>query len=222
MQELDRMRSVFASLVSVGLLALIAGPAAAQGPGRGFGARMGTYSGLLANPSVQKELKLDEKQVEKAKELDDKMNDQMREKFEGLQGLEGQERFKKMQEIGWEIGTATLKAAGEFLKHEQITRLKQIANQVRGARSFSDPEISGKLKLTDAQKSDIQAIQQESFQEMRTIFQENQDDPEARTKKMNELRKQTLSKVEAKLNDEQRKTWKELLGAPFEIKYEEN
>ena len=60
------------------------------------------------------------------------------------------------------------------------------------------------------------------MQEMRSIFQDNQDDPEARMKKMNELRKQTLSKVEGKLNDEQRKTWKELLGAPFEIKYEQN
>jgi hypothetical protein len=41
-------------------------------------------------------------------------------------------------------------------------------------------------------------------------------------KKMNELRKQTLSKAEAKLNDEQKKTWNELLGAPFEVKYEQN
>ncbi len=183
---------------------------------------MGTYSGLLANESVQKELKLDDKQVEKAKALDEKTSAEMREKFEGLQGLEGQERFTKMREIGREVNASALKSAGEFLKPEQIARLKQIANQVRGAQSFTDPDVAGKLKLTDGQKSDIQSIQQESFQEMRTIFQENQDDPEARMKKMNELRKQTLSKTEAKLNDEQKKTWKEMLGAPFEIKYEQN
>ncbi len=41
-------------------------------------------------------------------------------------------------------------------------------------------------------------------------------------KKMDELRKQTLTKIEGKLNDEQQKTWKEMLGAPFEIKYEQN
>ena len=34
-------------------------------------------------------------------------------------------------------------------------------------------------------------------------------------KKMAEIRKETLDKVTAKLNDEQQKTWKELLGAPF-------
>ena len=57
---------------------------------------------------------------------------------------------------------------------------------------------------------------------MRTIFQENQDDREAAMKKMAELNKKTLSQIEAKLNDEQQKTWKELLGSPFEIKYEQN
>ena len=57
---------------------------------------------------------------------------------------------------------------------------------------------------------------------MRPIFQEFQDDREAAMKKMGELRKRTLAKIEGKLNDEQKKTWKELLGAPFEIKFEEN
>jgi hypothetical protein len=216
------MRTLQATFVVLGLAALSAGPAAAQGPGRGFGARMGSYSGLLANDSVQKELKLDDKQVEKAKELDEKINEERRDKFQGLQDLEGQERFTKMQAIFSEIEASALKAAGEFLKAEQTTRLKQIANQVRGPQAFSYPDVAQKLNLTDAQKTDIQGIQRDSMQEMRSIFQENQDDPEARTKKMNELRKQTLSKVEAKLNDEQQKTWKELLGAPFEIKYEQN
>ena len=120
--------------------------------GPGFGARMGTYSGLLANESVQKELKLDDKQVEKAKELDEKMNEEMRGKFQDLQDLEPQERRTKMQEINREISASALKSAGEFLKPEQIARLKQIACQVRGAQAFSDTEVAKKLNLTDAQK----------------------------------------------------------------------
>ena len=38
-------------------------------------------------------------------------------------------------------------------------------------------------------------------------------------KKMAEVRKAGLTKAEAKLNDEQQKTWKELLGAPFTISH---
>ncbi len=215
------MKTTLTAILGLGLIALVAGPAAAQGPPRGFGARMGTYSGLLDNESVQKELKLDDKQVEKAKELDEKMSEEMREKFQSLGDVEPQERRAKMMEINREISASALKAAAGFLKPEQISRLKQIAYQVRGANAFNEPDVAKKLNLTDAQKTDIQQIQQDANAERREIFQEAQGDREAMMKKMGELNKKILAKVEAKLNDEQKKTWKEMLGAPFEIKYEQ-
>ena len=126
-----------------------------------------------------------------------------------------------MQEINHEINASALKAAGEFLKPEQIARLKQISYQVRGRQAFSDPEVAKKLNLTDAQKTDIQAIQQESMKEMRRSSRKP-GRPRGRHEEDGRAAQETLAKVEAKLNDEQRKTWKEMLGAPFEIKYEQN
>jgi hypothetical protein len=212
------MRTMFSALVGLSLVALVAGPAAAQGRGFGRGGG-GSLAGLLGNASVQKELKLDDEQTTKAKATAEKLNGEAREKFTALgQDLPQEERREKMMAITHEINEATLKAVGEYLKPEQITRLKQISYQQRGASAFTDPEVAKKLNITDAQKSDIQTIVTDSMAAMRTIFQENQDDQEARTKKMTELRKETLAKAEAKLNDEQQKTWKELLGAPFEYK----
>jgi hypothetical protein len=214
------MRTMFSTLVGLSLVALVAGPAAAQGQGRGFG-RGGSLAGLLGNASVQKELKLDDEQTTKAKATAEKIGGEAREKFTALgQDLPQEERREKMTAITQEINEATLKAVGEYLKPEQITRLKQISYQQRGARAFTDPEVAKKLNITDAQKTDIQTIVTESMAAMRTIFTENQDDQEARMKKMTELNKETLAKAGAKLNDEQQKTWKELLGAPFEVKYE--
>ena len=86
--------------------------------------------------------------------------------------------------------------------------------------AFNDPEIAKKLNLTDTQKSDIQSLVQDQMSQGRTIREETQGDPEAMMKKMGELRKETLAKATAKLNDEQQKTWKELLGTPFEVKFE--
>ena len=61
------MRSLFRTLVGLGLVAMLAGPAAAQ-QGRGFGrGGGGNLATLAANTGVQKELKLDDQQVEKAK-----------------------------------------------------------------------------------------------------------------------------------------------------------
>jgi hypothetical protein len=209
------------AMVGLGLVALLAGPALAQGQGRGFGMfGGGGVAMLIGNESVQKELKLDDKQVEKAKELAEKNGAKFRAAREENQNLDPEERRTKMQALGKELNEATRKAIGDFLKPEQITRLDQISCQTRGAMAFTDPEIAKKLSLTDSQKSEIQAIVEESGQKIREIFQQNQDDPEARMKKMTEHRKETLSKVTAKLNDEQQKTWKEMIGAPFEIKFQ--
>ena len=98
--------------------------------------------------------------------------------------------------------------------------MHQIRNQVRGAQAFTDEHVQKKLKLTDSQKSEIDGIVQESGEKQRSIFSENQGDREAMMAKMTELRKETLSKIENKLTDEQKSTWKEMLGSPFEIKFE--
>lgn len=213
------MNAMIRTMLGLGLVALVAGPAAAQGQGRGFYGR-GNAAMLLNNESVQKELKLDDSQIEKAKELAEKTREKMTENRESLQGLEGEERQKKQRELNHELNASTHKAIGGFLKPEQIARLKQITYQQQGAQAFNDAEVAKKLNLTDTQKSEIQEIERESMQEMRSLREEFQNDREGAMKKMNELRAQTLSKVEGKLNDEQRKTWKELLGSPFEVKYE--
>jgi hypothetical protein len=214
------MRTMIRAMAGLGLVALLACPTFAQGQGRGGMMGMGGLSGLLGNASVQKELKLDDSQTSKAKEVSDKIGEERREKMSGLQDLSQEERREKMTAIGAELNASTLKAIGEFLKPEQVTRLKQISYQQRGAGAFSDPEIAKKLNITDSQKTDIQSIVTDSFSQMQTIRQENQDDREAMMKKMGDLRKETLDKATAKLNDEQQKAWKDLIGSPFEVKYE--
>jgi Spy/CpxP family protein refolding chaperone len=212
------MRTMFRTVLGLSLVALVASPAFAQG-GRGFGmGGGGGYAMLIGNSGVQKELKLDDQQIEKAKELAAKAREDMQGVRDKLQGLEGDELRTKRAEIMKEMNDSAIKAVGAFLKPEQIARLKQVSYHQRGAGAFSDPEVAKKLNLTDTQKTDIQTINTESQSAMREIFQSAQDDREGAMKKMAELRKETLEKASAKLNDEQQKTWKELLGAPFEFK----
>jgi len=212
------MRTMIRGLVGMALVALLAGPALAQG--RGFGMMGGGgISMLIGNESVQKELKLDDSQVTKAKELGDKNREKMTAARQDLQGLEQAERRTKMQELTKEWNASTLKAVGEFLKPEQIARLQQVSYQAQGANAFNDPDVAKKLNITDAQKSDIQTIVTDSMAEMREIFQSAGDDRDAAMKKLAEHRKETLAKATAKLNDEQQKAWKELIGSPFEVVY---
>jgi hypothetical protein len=216
----DAMRTLSKTIVALGLVALMAGPALAQqgrggGGGRGYGG--GGIGMLLSNASVQQELKLDATQIEKAKELSTKLREKV---TAATQGLEGQERFDKMHEMSKELNTEANTGAKEFLKPEQLKRLHQIDHQVQGAQAFTDEHVQRKLKLTDTQKSDIDSIVQASKTEMRALFRNMQSDPEGTRAKLHEHRKETLAKVEAKLTDAQKTAYKEMLGAPFEIKYE--
>lgn len=213
------MRTLSKTAVALGLVALLTTPAMAQqGRGRGFGMGGGMGIGmLLSNKSVQQELKLDEGQVEKAQALATKTREKM---MAAVEGLEGEERFAKMREVGKEINEEAQKAAKEILKPEQLKRIHQIQHQVQGAQAFADEHVQKELKLTDAQKAEIDGIVQESNGKMRELFGEMQSDPEGTRTKIGELRKETLTKAEGKLTDEQKATWKDLLGSHFEVKWE--
>jgi len=209
------MRALLRGVVGLGLVALLSGPAFAQG-GRGGGMMGGGgIAMLIGNESVQKELKLDDTQVTKAKELADKNREKMTAARAETKDLDQEERRAKMTELNKEMNESTLKAVGEFLKPEQVTRLHQVSYQIRGAMAFSDPEVAKKLNITDAQKDEIKSITDESGAAMRELFAGLQDDREGTMKKIAEHQKETLTKVVAKLNDEQQKTWKEMTGAAF-------
>lgn len=210
------MRTLRSTLTALGIAALLASPAWAQRGGGMFGGP----AGFLANKSVQEELKLDDKQVEKAKELAENSGTKMREAFESVQGLEGEERREKMTELMKPINEEATKAIATLLKADQNKRYQQILLQQRGIQSFSTPELQKELKLTDAQKDKIKTITEETNAKRGEIFQESQGDRQAMMEKMTALRKESLEKVVAELNDDQKKSWKEKLGAPFTIKFD--
>jgi Spy/CpxP family protein refolding chaperone len=213
------MRTMLKAMFGLSLLVMAASPAFAQG-GRGFGRGGAGFAMLLGNAGVQKELKLDDDQTAKANELGQKLMAEMREK---TADLSQEERREKGPVIMREINASAMKSAGEFLKADQIARLKQISIQTQGVRAFADPDVAKKLNLTDSQKSDIQAISEETMEELRGVpFGQDQSEEErtANMKKRAEINKGAMGKVAAKLNDEQQKTWKELIGAPFTVTFQ--
>jgi hypothetical protein len=217
------MRTLSKTIVALGLVALMAGPALAQqgrggGGGRGFGG--GGIGMLLNNASVQQELKLEPAQIEKAKAVAEKAREKFTASRDSLQSLQGEERFKKLAELNKEANEEANKAAAAFLHKDQIHRLHQIHHQVQGAQAFTEEHVQNRLKLTDAQKSDIDSIVQSSNSGMRELMQNMQSDPEGTRAKLAEHRKETLAKVESKLTHDQKAEYKEMLGAPYEIKHE--
>jgi hypothetical protein len=224
------MRTISKVVVVLGVAVLLAVPALAQQrqqgqQGRGGGGFGGGLAGLIENVGVQQELKLDNEQVEKAKAAIDKVREKHSADRAKLQDLSQEERREKSRAINQAVSEETMKALKDVLKPEQIKRFKQIEVQRRGAEAFTEPEVQKALNLTGEQKEKIKTIAADAAQERRELFQgggnpgqggANRGGEEAQ-KKMAALRKATVEKVSAVLTDDQKQTWKEMIGQPFEV-----
>jgi hypothetical protein len=197
-------------------VALAQQPQQGQRPGRGAGRGPGGIAGLLQNESVQKELKLDQDQTDKVKAAVQKIQDSHKDDFAKLRDLQGEEQRTKREELTKAVTSEVLTAVGDILKPEQIARVKQVELQQAGSRAFTRADVQKALALKDDQKDTIKTIADDAAKAMRDLFQGGQRTPENR-QKMAALRKETLEKVQAVLTEDQKKTWKDMSGEPFEV-----
>ena len=210
------MRVCFKTAMAFGLVAILAGPAMAQGRG-GFGG--GGVGNLIGNPGVQKELKLDANQIEKATALAADVREQMTEVRSQLEGLQGEEMVTKRSQLSKPITDAATKKIKAMLKDEQFTRLTQIELQQRGAAALTDPQIAKKLSVTDEQAGKVKTMMADMNAEAREIQQSAGDDRQAAMQKVQALRTETNAKVMALMSDDQQKAWKEMTGEPYTVVY---
>lgn len=174
---------------------------------------------LLMNPDVQKELKLSEEQITKAKEVTTTVRDKFKDDFAKLKDTPQEERREKFQKLSKSIAAETEKGLKDVLNADQQKRFKQLELQARGGDAFNDEDVQKSLKLTDEQKEKIKTINEDTGKEMREVFKNAQGNVAEAMAKISTLRKDSLEKVTATLKDEQKKAWKELTGEPFEFKF---
>lgn len=233
------MRALVRMALTVGLVVALAGSVSAQqrqrqgGQGRGFGGGFGGggIGFLIANEAVQKELKMDKDQVDKANEAVKKVRDAHMDDFAKLRDAAQEERRTKMQELTKAMNTETEKAVAEVLKPEQMARLKQIELQRAGFAAYARPEVESALKLTSEQKEKIKTISDDAnkqLAELRPMGGRGQGGGQGNggqgrgqfgqsAEKIQAVRKEANEKIVAVLTDDQKKSWKELTGSPFEL-----
>lgn len=199
------MRGLLRGALVLGLALAMASVAQAQRQGgRGFGGP----GFLLTNPGVQKELNITDDQKTKLREAMEKVREDNKDIIaKGFQGMTREDREK--------LAKASNEAIDKVLDKTQMKRFKQIQWQVNGANALNDPEVQKALKLNDEQKKKLQDIFADSNKKMRELFQGG--NAEGAREKFQEIRKETQEKANGVLTDEQKKTWKEMQGAPFEF-----
>jgi Spy/CpxP family protein refolding chaperone len=185
-------------------------------PGGGFGGmtRGGSAAMLLANESVQKELKITDDQKAKIKEFSDTQRAKMREAFGG-----GQPDREKMQEVFKASAEAGDKFVKENLNPDQQKRIKQIQYQTMGLTAFTNEDVQKALKLTDEQKEKLKGLNEEMRKDMGELGRGF--DAETQQKRRT-ITKEYTTKATDSLTADQKTAWKDLTGEPFELKMDAN
>jgi hypothetical protein len=182
---------------------------------------------LLSNESVQKELKVTDEQKEKLKKFAEDLGPKMRERMQGaFQGGGGGDReamMAKAQEAMKKLNAEAMKelADAKVLDDGQMKRFKQIQIQSQlqreGPGVFAAEEVQKSLKLTDDQKDKLKGLAGEMRKDMGELGRGF--DAEAMQKRRAVTKEYTTKAMET-LTDEQKSAWKELTGAPFEVKFD--
>jgi len=174
---------------------------------------------LVFRDKIREELKLSDEQRKKLeKRLQDTVQDAMQffQKLGDNKSEEGQKELHAYRQRAQENLTAFLDG---LLMEEQFKRLRQVMLQREGLFALGSAVILKELELTDTQRQQFVEVVQEMHKKIEPLLKEAQKGgkPEEIQSKAMKIRKLHEGKIEALLNDAQKKRWKELLGKPFDL-----
>jgi Spy/CpxP family protein refolding chaperone len=225
---MSRVRSslALATVLVLGAMLAIAAEAQAAAARRGLGLMRGRTSlvGLLSLEQVQTELKLNEEQTGKVKEIVQKVREEMREPYAALREItDPAKRQAKMAELNTQADQKVRTELRDVLSREQVMRLYQIRIQVGGTLyALSNPRIAQRLNLTDEQKTKAAAIDKATQEKTSALMKEFASlTPEERRERSAELRKIRQKADEEALgllNAEQKEALTKMKGEPFELR----
>jgi hypothetical protein len=217
------MRVFALRFAAAGLAVLLVFPVLAQQPqgrgGRGFGGFGGGMmdaAQLLLNKSVQEELKLTDDQKSALAKVQEKQQEAMQKARDAGDREKAREIFRTVRE---ETKKEVDKWKETGLKPEQAKRLRQIELQTMQVRAFADADVQKELKLTDKQKDEVKEITEGVTKDV-TELRNSAQNPRELFPKIQALQKEAKEKVAGLLTEDQKKTWKEMVGDSFEIKFE--
>jgi Spy/CpxP family protein refolding chaperone len=197
-------------------------PAAAQFRNMRFPASLQNVF-MLNGEAVQKELGLTDEQKKTISQLSDQMRADALEIMSGLQDLSPEEQKEHMPELMKMVGDKGKEMQAkidQMLDKKQVTRLKELSLQNRGAQALEDDEVIAALKITDDQKKKLTDVREEGAKKMEETMQSLRsgggDQGEIRQKLM-AMRKELGDKALAVLTSEQRQQFDKMKGPKFEF-----
>ncbi|HLJ93408.1 MAG TPA: hypothetical protein VKU02_09490 [Gemmataceae bacterium] len=214
------MRFLLAVVLAVGLASVPSAAMQDREPSplpTGSPAAIASLEALLLNPDVHRELKLTSEQIQKLHQITRSVHEKHQEDFRALRKLSGEERRRQETDLTRTVWQEIRKELENVLPPEQARRVVEIRLQGQGLQAFADPDVDRALRLTDEQKEKLELITQDTAKRIRQLFSPRaQNTFEQAMKKAEQLRRTAVAQAVALLTQEQQKTWRGLIGEPFQ------
>jgi hypothetical protein len=224
-------KSLVPCVAVAALTLLLSNSASAQGR-RGGGMGMRGAQGVddirvAGNDAVKKEIGVKPDQGQKITDLAADVQEEMRGAMassgidlQGLRDLTGEERTKKMAEVGAKMAEVRKTVNDKFgpklaeiLDKDQMKRVHEIAIQAARAQALLDAGVQKDLNLTQEEKDKLASINKD--------FQKQMGEAGAQGRqgfaKMNELNDEQLAKSLEVLTKDQQTQFASMKGKPFDL-----
>jgi hypothetical protein len=201
-----------------------------QRPGGGFGGFGGRgrsvgLSTLVGIKEVRAEIEMVEDQTTELTAALTKIREEARSQqgerpdFRNLSQEDREKLFAQFRERGEKQRKAIDEKINEILLPHQVDRLKEIALQIEGAGALMRDEVAKELKITAEQKEEMQKVDRDAGEKMRTEIQKlfQSGDREKIREVMTSMRKQTDDDKMAVLTKAQKTQFTKMKGKEFKL-----
>jgi len=187
-----------------------------QGQG-GFTYRGFSQTPFFSDPSVRKQLNLNDEQYNKLNQAYGQAWNQFQSGSSQLNNLPEQQRSQRMNQNWGQFNSTVHKTANDILDPQSRGRFNQLWNQYRGYETFNDPEIQQKLNLTDEQRQKFQQASQDYYNQSQNTSGLSQEQLGQRWTQGRQKMNENINNI---LNEQQRQTWRTMTGDPYQFQYQ--
>jgi len=170
---------------------------------------------LFRSEEVARHLKISPEQSARLDRLAAQLQEQFREKFEGLGRANAQDRPGRIQELFRDFNSELTRRLGNILDDSQMKRFSELDLQSRGLTAFFDPEVQKRLGLNKDQISRLSAAVEQGQSRLAELLSQSQNDPQAAQRGFGDFLRGNAALLGKILTPGQMQTWRGLSGEPF-------
>lgn len=169
---------------------------------------------------MKEELKITDEQARELEAIRGLAGQQASLAMQALNALPEDQRRARAREMTSRSNAALHEGLSRVLEPAQVARFDQVALRAAGPAAFRVARVRDGLKLTADQEAQLVAIDADLREATFDLRDELKADRAATLAKVETLRRKAVEAVEALMTEGQKASWRNLVGAPFELRWD--